>query len=203
MGIGLKIHVSTKMSNLKPIRRFITTHDRMTGKSCIYTAQNPNWQQMHGGALAYNVAYTTNDFPPDMNEDQDIKAHESLIASHRLGLVNPGGTVCRYVDFCPNTDSPLMHRTQSLDFGVVIEGVIEMHLDSGEVHILTVGDIAIQRGTMHAWRNPSETKWARMLFLLQDCKPININGQNLKEDLGMANDIPPSGNDKESPIKHA
>ncbi|KAI5456814.1 hypothetical protein BGZ63DRAFT_366609 [Mariannaea sp. PMI_226] len=183
------------MSNLTPIRRFITTHDRSTGKSVVLSTASTKWQQIGSGTLLFNVAYTTNEFPPDMNDEQDIKAHEILMASNRLGLVNPGGTVCRYVDFCPQNDNPLMHRTQSLDFGVVIEGIIEMHLDSGEVHVLKRGDIAIQRATMHAWRNPSSTEWARMLFILQDCKPINVNGRNLKEDLGMETDIPPSGNE--------
>lgn len=145
---------------------------------------------MHRSLLEYNVVYTTDAFPLDMNSNEDMKAHESLVASYRLGLVNPGGTVCRCVDFCPQNDDPLMYCTQSLDFGVVIEGSIEMHLDSGEVHIPNQGNIAILRGTMHAWRNPSSTKWARML---QNYRPINIHGQDLKEDLGRANDIPPVG----------
>ena len=40
-----------------------------------------------------------------------------------------------------------MHRTQSLDFGVVLEGEIELVLDSGETRLLKRGDVAVQRGT--------------------------------------------------------
>ena len=46
-----------------------------------------------------------------------------------------------------------MHRTMSLDYGVVLQGEVELLLDSGEVRLLAAGDVAVQRGTMHAWRN--------------------------------------------------
>ena len=61
--------------------------------------------------------------------------HRSARYPHRisgkLGLVNPKGTVCRVVDFAPGYEC-MMHRTQSLDFGVVLEGKVEMLLDSGD-----------------------------------------------------------------------
>ena len=89
-----------------------------------------------------------------------------------------------------------MHRTVSLDYGVVLEGEVDLILDSGEVKRMKRGDVAIQRGTMHAWKNPSETEWARMLFVLQDCQDVWVNGQVFKEDLGKGTEgVPPSGND--------
>jgi len=99
------------------------------------------------------------------------------------------------VDFAPGFDC-MMHRTQSLDFGVVLEGTIELVLDSGETKIMERGDVAVQRATMHAWRNPSETQWARMMFVLQDCEKVELDGQVLKEDLGRGTEgLPASGND--------
>lgn len=59
-----------------------------------------------------------------------------------------------------------------------------MQLDDGSTTILYPGDMAVQRATMHAWRNPSETEWTRMVFVLQDCKPLEIGGRRLGEDLG-------------------
>jgi len=41
------------------------------------------------------------------------------------------------------------HRTQSIDFGVVLEGEIQLTLDDGEKKILRKGDVVVQRGTMH------------------------------------------------------
>ena len=77
-----------------------------------------------------------------------------------------------------------MHRTQSLDYGIVVEGVVEMLLDDGSSTLLQRGDIAVQRATMHAWRNPSETEWTRMVFVLQDCRAFEVAGKMMGEDLG-------------------
>ncbi|CAJ0552442.1 Ff.00g064210.m01.CDS01 [Fusarium sp. VM40] len=145
--------------------------------------------------MAFNVAYTTSEFPPSLNNNSDIKMHDELLSSGKLGLVNKNGTVCRIVDFAPGFDC-MMYRTQSLDYGIVLEGEIELVLDSGETQMMRRGDVAVQRGTMHAWRNPSTTEWARMIFVLQDCQSIVIGGQKVGEDLGRGVvGLPQSGND--------
>jgi len=66
------------------------------------------------------------------------------------------------------TDSPhpLMHRTESVDYGVVIEGTLTLVLDEGEVP-LRPGSVVVQRGTNHAWANRSGAP-CRMLFVLVD-----------------------------------
>lgn len=104
---------------------------------------------------------------------------------HNLpGVMIPGGTVLRMVDLPPGSTSP-MHRTVSLDYGVVLDGEIELILDKGATRLMKRGDISVQRGTIHAWKNVSaEGKWARMLYVLQDCKPLEIAGQELGEDYG-------------------
>lgn len=61
---------------------------------------------------------------------------------------------------------PLMHRTESVDYGVVIEGELTLVLDEGEV-ALKQGSVVVQRGTSHAWANRSG-KPCRMLFVLID-----------------------------------
>ncbi|KAJ5368278.1 uncharacterized protein N7496_008038 [Penicillium cataractarum] len=178
---------------LRPIQRYITSHDPITGKAIVIQAKPSSVDKRKDDAIRFNVPYTISSFPPDMNDDQDLKSHEHLMSSGKLGLVNPGGTVCRFVDFAPDTKQPLMHRTQSLDYGIVIEGCIDMILDSGEEYTLQRGDIAIQRGTMHAWRNSSKTDWARMVFVLHDSKELCVGGQVIGEDLGHgAVDVPPS-----------
>ena len=101
----------------------------------------------------------------------------------KTGIVIPGGTVLRYVDMRPGATSP-MHRTVSLDYGVVLEGEVELILDSGEKRLMRRGDLSVQRGTIHEWRNTSETEWARMLYILQEAKPLEIGGRKLGEDYG-------------------
>ena len=117
--------------------------------------------------------------PADLNNDVDIKHHKAWLASGKVGITIENGTVCRFVNFAPG-HPPLMHRTQSLDYGIVLDGTVLMQLDDGSETLLRKGDIAVQRATMHAWKNPSKTEWTRMVFVLQDCKPL----QGYKEDFG-------------------
>lgn len=190
------VSYSEQIPNALPhLTRFITTHDPSNGKAIVHSKDPATWTTYDDQTMGFSVMYTTSEFPISLNDDQDIKDHERVTASGKLGLVNPRGTVCRVVDFGPK-HKPLMHRTQSLDYGIVLEGTVEMELDSGEKHILRRGDVAVQRATMHAWRNASETEWARMIFVLQDCQLLTVAGQHLKEDLGPGTTgLPPSGND--------
>lgn len=76
-----------------------------------------------------------------------------------------------------------MHRTISLDFGVVLEGTMECVLDSGEAKTFHRGDLCVQRATKHAWKNVTENNgWARMMFVLTGCEaPVVANGKKVEE----------------------
>lgn len=182
--------------NLPGPTAYLTGHDDKSGKAIIHSSRPVAWHQYDEEKLGMGVAYTTQ-FPPDLNNDADVTAHDKKMeeSGGKLGLVSGGGTVLRYVDFAPNYTC-MMHRTQSVDYGIVLEGHIESVLDSGETQLMGRGDVMVQRATMHAWRNPSSTEWARMIFCLQDCKPLYVAGQRLGEDLGRGTEgVPASGND--------
>lgn len=90
----------------------------------------------------------------------------------------------------------MFHRTSSLDLGIVLEGAIEMILDDNATTLLQRGDMAVQRATRHAWRNPSATEWTRMMFVLQDIRPLRLGEEVVGEDLGVGvAGLPASGND--------
>lgn len=183
-------------TGLPGVTTYITGHDPSSGKAIVQSTRPGNWDTHLENTIGFNVIYSTSSYPASLAADQDLHTHDSLLATKQLGLVNPKGTVCRMVDFAPATE-PLMHRTQSLDYGVVLEGRVEMVLDSGEVTVLERGDVAVQRATMHGWRNLSATEWARMLFFLQDCEELVVGGKSMKEDFGEAGvpeGLPPSGN---------
>ncbi|KAJ5143440.1 uncharacterized protein N7515_002227 [Penicillium bovifimosum] len=183
-----------QISPLRGITRHITGHND-SGRAVIHSSTPGQWDALEEAGMAFNVVYTSQ-FPADLNNDADIETHETLKQSGKLGLVNPGGTVCRIVDFAPNNQA-VMHRTQSLDYGVVLEGQVEMILEDSEPVIMQRGDVAVQRATMHGWRNPSETEWARCLFVLQDCQRLTVAGKEMGEDLGVAAGlVNPSGNDQ-------
>jgi quercetin dioxygenase-like cupin family protein len=76
------------------------------------------------------------------------------------------GTVIRIVDLAPRSRSP-MHRTQSLDYAIVLSGTASLVLDDGSETVLRPGDVVIQRGTDHAWVNKTDEP-ARMAFVLVD-----------------------------------
>lgn len=87
------------------------------------------------------------------------------------------------IDFAPGAASN-MHRALTLGIGTVCEGEVELSLGSGEKRVMRPGDVSINRGAMHQWRNTSNEKPARMLFTMLDVKPIIINGKALEFDMG-------------------
>ncbi|KJC59574.1 cupin [Bradyrhizobium sp. LTSPM299] len=100
-------------------------------------------------------------FPPDsvmMSADFDPAAAGAEYMSRIPGLAER---------FEP--DSPGMHTTDSVDYGVLIEGEISLELDDGKTVALKPGDVVVQNGTRHAWRNPG-TKPATLIFVLIGAK---------------------------------
>lgn len=180
-------------TGLRQPSRYITDHDE-DGKP-TFTGSIPSllpFQGVGGAKRAgtegpqvedlFSLVYATKQFPVELTDRADVQIYSEYL-ENKPGITIPGGTVLRYVDIGPGNTSP-MHRTISLDFGVVLEGEVESILDSGEKRLLKRGDILIQRGTNHAWRNVSDTNWARMLYFLQEAKPLTINGKMFGEDYG-------------------
>jgi quercetin dioxygenase-like cupin family protein len=97
-----------------------------------------------------------------------VPAGEPTSMAPRIGPP-PGGSTIRLIDFPPapagGRRSP-MHRTASIDYGIVLEGEMILLLTDSEV-ALKAGDVVIQRGTDHGWENRSD-HLARMAFVLID-----------------------------------
>lgn len=98
------------------------------------------------------------DIPPDSVQNQ-VSDEDAAATFAEIGESHAGTGR-------PDSRHKLMHRTETLDYGVVIEGEVWLVLDQEEVH-LQRGDIVVQRGTNHAWSNRTETM-ARMVFILLD-----------------------------------
>lgn len=113
-----------------------------------------------------------------MTDDADMKAYDSGMIKPSEA-VTPNGTNVRFFDFAPGFESA-MHRSHSIDYGVVIHGTIEGRMDSGEFRVGRPGDIFIQRGTNHVWRNPSKSEWTRMCFVVAAAEPVIVGGDKLK-----------------------
>lgn len=175
--------IRQKLANgLPAIQRFITKYNTK-GKASFAANRNETieWHDV-GGIKNFALGYTASTFPIQTSNDTDIQRFDEHLVN-KPGMTIPGGAVVRYVDFAPGIVSA-MHRTISVDFGVVIEGRMESKLDSGETRLMGRGDLMVMRATPHEWRNPSETEWARMLFVLLDAEKPVVDGKEVGEDYG-------------------
>ena len=177
------------MSSLPPITRIVTGH-AADGRAVVAEAGPlPTVVELQSipGTVFHEVWATTGSPAPVDNGPDPTLGPLSLPPP-------PDGTRIRFVDIPPDTEDflrtgaarmgeafheigdrnastvraasphPLMHRTESVDYGLVIDGEMTLVLDDGEV-LLKPGSVVIQRGTNHAWANRSG-KVCRMLFVL-------------------------------------
>jgi quercetin dioxygenase-like cupin family protein len=151
------------------VRRVVTGHNAK-GEAIVLTDDEVVGQSVLGGEAEFAVIWKTTTNPVD-NDDATDRAAEPT------GLTQENGTLLRVVHMPPGMRS-VMHRTNSLDYGIVLEGQVDLELDSGRITHLKTGDIVIQRGTIHAWVNPRTTP-ACMAFVLIDARPATCGSRTL------------------------
>jgi quercetin dioxygenase-like cupin family protein len=115
------------------------------------------------------VIWTTDSFPVNNTGDADE-------AQRKVGTTLKNGTVFRVIEFAPGV-APRNHRTDSIDYAVVLSGEIDMAMDDSVVH-LEAGDVLVQRGTIHNWINRG-TQPCVIAFVLIDANPAEVNGKVL------------------------
>jgi hypothetical protein len=101
------------------------------------------------------------DIPPDSEELKHMGAEASR--EHFASIGAASAVAHRADEPAPH---PFMHRTETIDYGIVLEGELVLILDRGETTV-RAGDIVVQRGTNHAWANRSG-KNCRIAFVLID-----------------------------------
>ncbi|MSQ27454.1 MAG: cupin domain-containing protein [Dehalococcoidia bacterium] len=148
-------------------RRVVTGHDA-GGNAIVKSDEVVGTTPLREGVNA-KVMWTTEGFPVDNSGDAD----ESLRVT---GTFHPNGTVFRLVEFLPGAQ-PRNHRTDSIDYGVVVSGQMHMELDQ-ETVVLNAGDVVVQRGTIHNWVNKGPAPCV-MAFILIDAKPVDVGGKVL------------------------
>ena len=150
------------------LRRVVTGHDA-NGRAVVKIDEvSKNLVSSRPGSTAC-VDWTTESFPVNNTGDAD----EGL---RKVGTTLNNGTVFRVVEFAPGV-APRVHRTDSIDYAVVMSGEIDMELDDSVVH-LKAGDVLVQRGTIHNWVNRG-TQPCVIAFILIDAKPVEIGGKVL------------------------
>ncbi len=181
----------TMKNSLPAIHRVVTGHDS-AGKSIVSSnGPLPNVLELSTiPGTVFHEVWNTAGSPAPVDNGPDPTLGALVLPPPKRG------TRIRFVDIPPDTDDyltngaermqaafseigdaaastvkadsphPLMHRTESIDYGVVVHGELTLVLDTSEVQ-LRPGSVVVQRGTNHAWANRSKQP-CRMLFVLID-----------------------------------
>lgn len=155
----------------KTTKRLVTRHDS-EGLARFGTVGEIEPTPIPTGDALFALVWTTATVPADNMDETDGAKRDAGTTLH-------GGSVIRIVDFRPGARSP-MHRSNSIDYGIVLEGELTLELDSGDAEVIRQGDIVVQRGTNHRWIAHSE-QWSRMAFILIEAPPVEVNGKPLPE----------------------
>lgn len=177
---------------IKPITRVVTGHNAAGKAIVLQHGELPNVHELKSvPGVFFHEVWCTATTPVGIQEAESDPTNGPLILPPPKA-----GTRIRFVDMPPETEEllakgeramhevfaemggasastvkadsphPSMHRTETVDYGIVIEGQVTLILDDSEV-LLEPGAVVIQRGTNHAWANRSN-RMARMAFILID-----------------------------------
>jgi hypothetical protein len=174
---------------LPPIRRIVTGDDAQGRSRIVEDAPAATARTVPGrpGYRSVNV-WRTEAAPAPVGAPDSIAAHQGILPPGN------GGSILRVIDFPPEAADPAerqrqiaatftglfadaqhdkrqgahpgMHRTDTVDYAILLEGEIWAVMDEGET-LMKAGDVLVQRGTNHAWANRSK-KTARIAFVLLD-----------------------------------
>ncbi len=142
------------------VRRVVTGHNEAGRSVVLADGPTPIERRWAGSANASH--WMTMGFPVDNTEQVDGAPPAQLSWSE--------GSAFTTASFDANSSGE-MHRTDSLDYAIVLSGAIDMEVDEGAVH-LEAGDVLIQRGTAHAWSNRG-TEPCVVAFVMIGARPLD------------------------------
>lgn len=151
------------------IRRVVTGHNDK-GEATIELDEIANNVISNRPGASSCVVWSTKGFPVDNDGFKDP-------TTGTFKTTVEGGSVFRIVRYEPGV-TPRNHRTDSIDYAVVMEGEIEMELDGGVTVKLKAGDVLVQRGTIHNWVNRAKEVCV-IAFVLISGKPVMAGGKPL------------------------
>jgi quercetin dioxygenase-like cupin family protein len=151
------------------VRRVVTGHNESGRAIVAFDETTTNVVSGRPGAQM-SVIWTTQGFPVSNDDSDDASRRQT-------GTTLDNGSVFRVVSFGPGV-TPRNHRTDSIDYAVVMSGEIDMELDDGVSVRLKAGDVLVQRGTIHNWINKG-TAPCVIAFILISAKPVTAGGKVL------------------------
>jgi quercetin dioxygenase-like cupin family protein len=159
--------MSTEQPKYPPIRRVVTGHDHNNVAKVIMDGGATNHKGGASGAQS-TLIWITEGAPAEMPVGEKVED----LGARILGTPPPpNGTRFCVITFPPGNPGR-MHRTETIDYVIVMQGELDMEMDHSTVK-LKAGDVMVQRGTNHAWVNRGK-EVARAAFVLIDAKPLGI-----------------------------
>ena len=174
----------------REFRRIVTGHDETGASVFLMDGPAPAVFQVAAGATRVIELWETDSAPADNSGDADVTDHPM-----RLPPAS-GGSKFRVVEFPPDAQRiaalrgegvrhdaekegyvrdlqharhPGFHKTDTIDYAIVLSGEIFALMDKGE-RLMQAGDVLVQRGTNHAWSNRTDAP-VHVAFVLIDAKP--------------------------------
>ena len=171
------------------VRRVVTGHGE-NGKARVVSDERITAVPRGGGGLqlAAGVSggvtgcemWSTDRMPVDNSAAADASQRSGFVKHYiDANYIGTGaGTTFRITEFAPG-HARFTHRTETLDYVILLSGEIDMELDNDEVVHLKQGDVVVQRGTIHTWVNKGSVP-AVTAFILIDATPAEVAGKQLR-----------------------
>ncbi len=147
--------------NILPLRRIVTGYDA-NGRACITMDGEPPRRNVRPGGTVSSLIWGSEECPAEVWTDDDFGDRDNIIEPP------PNGSWFRIVDFPPGAPGR-MHRTETIDYAICMQGECDMEMDDGLTITVKAGDILVQLATNHSWINRG-TETCRIAFALIDSK---------------------------------
>ncbi len=185
-----KTELSERDNKPRTYRRIVTGN--VNGKAVVQSDEPLPAYEFNTVPGYHHTLIWVNPATPDLSKEQRFDRYPDSV------VPGPGGTSLHFVTFPPDSlfadpffdgeaarnealvrlrgladhfekNDPGMHQTNTVDYSVVYDGEIWLELDDGEILYLKGGDVVVQNGTRHAWRNKG-TEPVTMLFFLNGAR---------------------------------
>lgn len=159
------------------VRRIVTGHDA-NGKAVVATDERLT-------AVSRGIGANISGCPIWSTDKMPVDNSAAAAAAQRAGFIKQynyvgsgEGSVFRITEWAPG-HARFTHRTETVDYVILLSGEIDCELDDGVVVHMKPGDVLVQRGTIHTWVNKGSVP-AVTAFILLDAKPDKVNGKELR-----------------------
>ncbi|KAL0576364.1 hypothetical protein V5O48_005623 [Marasmius crinis-equi] len=168
-------------ADLPPQRRVVAAHNEQGISSIVNDGKlEAKELELAPGTRIAPIWKIMDALPTKDNSNKEDGAARVIPVSEGYGLVPSNGSNLQTTELAPGTITP-MHRTSSIDYDILLEGEVVLIMEDGsETLVKNVGDVVVMKGALHAWKNPSATKWCRFISILTVAEPAIVNGKALE-----------------------